>query len=1657
MSAASTASGIRKRTFLIFGLALALVIALAGPAVRPATADDGVRSVSGVVSLPAGAPVEWLGAVRVSAQPVSGLGYQSVSVDPVTGAYSLTDLAPGSYRIQFSVNQFWNGSGYTKPNLVGEYYGDTTDWNSATVLDVSAASASSIDAQLAVGRTISGRVTLPEGVDPASLSAISVNASSPTGGSGYTQIDPVTGEYTITGLPSGAYQVQFNVGTYWDGTASVKPNLVSEYYDTATDWSTATAVDVSTGDRSGIDATLRPGRSITGTVTLPAGAPTEWLSAITVSASAVNGSMIGGIGATPDPETGRYTITGLAPGSYQVAFRVMTSMPGTELPNLVDEYYDNAYTLSSATPVDVSGGDKAGIDATLESGHSISGTITLPADAPTEWMEAVSISVMTLSGEYFSNGLHAKVDAATGAYTYSGLPAGEFIVQFSASGYFDGTDWTSTDIASEYYDDSVSSAGATLVSTASGDATGIDADLQHGGGIDMDLDVSALLGTGDGIGISITDLDGNVLTSYGDPLPQDGHYPVSMSNLTPGDYRVAVTTSTWDEQTSTSTLTSAQFLRFATGTSVKVTPGDSVTGTVTARAADAGISGHLRAEGFTGSGDVLGSALVYENLDGSWVRIPEIHFDTTRNGNTSYALAIPDGTYTVGFETDYATTGVDTTEKWWNNKPTLAAADPIILVPGQHRTAIDGTIHPDGVDPDGVRSVSGVVSLPAGAPVEWLGAVRVSAQPVSGLGYQSVSVDPVTGAYSLTDLAPGSYRIQFSVNQFWNGSGYTKPNLVGEYYGDTTDWNSATVLDVSAASASSIDAQLAVGRTISGRVTLPEGVDPASLSAISVNASSPTGGSGYTQIDPVTGEYTITGLPSGAYQVQFNVGTYWDGTASVKPNLVSEYYDTATDWSTATAVDVSTGDRSGIDATLRPGRSITGTVTLPAGAPTEWLSAITVSASAVNGSMIGGIGATPDPETGRYTITGLAPGSYQVAFRVMTSMPGTELPNLVDEYYDNAYTLSSATPVDVSGGDKAGIDATLESGHSISGTITLPADAPTEWMEAVSISVMTLSGEYFSNGLHAKVDAATGAYTYSGLPAGEFIVQFSASGYFDGTDWTSTDIASEYYDDSVSSAGATLVSTASGDATGIDADLQHGGGIDMDLDVSALLGTGDGIGISITDLDGNVLTSYGDPLPQDGHYPVSMSNLTPGDYRVAVTTSTWDEQTSTSTLTSAQFLRFATGTSVKVTPGDSVTGTVTARAADAGISGHLRAEGFTGSGDVLGSALVYENLDGSWVRIPEIHFDTTRNGNTSYALAIPDGTYTVGFETDYATTGVDTTEKWWNNKPTLAAADPIILVPGQHRTAIDGTIHPRDDGPLPVAPTAPRLITAVAGNGSATVSWQAPESDGGETIASYTVRVFPSGAIKTTTGLSAVIGGLQAGTPYTFTVTATNAGNLTSPQSAPTAPVIPLRPITFTDTAGHVFQNEIAWMAQNGISRGWEVRPAVYEFRPQNQILRGEMAAFLYRLAGQPAFTAPSSSPFVDVPTGHVFYKEIAWLAGSGISRGWETPRGTEFRAEWATSREVMAAFLYRFQESPAYTPSGASPFRDVQPGTVFYKEILWLAAEGISTGWDVGSGCRDYRPGQNVLRSEMAAFIYRMQTGGTTPVDANTCRPPGG
>jgi hypothetical protein len=90
--------------------------------------------------------------------------------------------------------------------------------------------------------------------------------------------------------------------------------------------------------------------------------------------------------------------------------------------------------------------------------------------------------------------------------------------------------------------------------------------------------------------------------------------------------------------------------------------------------------------------------------------------------------------------------------------------------------------------------------------------------------------------------------------------------------------------------------------------------------------------------------------------------------------------------------------------------------------------------------------------------------------------------------------------------------------------------------------------------------------------------------------------------------------------------------------------------------------------------------------------------------------------------------------------------------------------------------------------------------------------------------------------------------PAASVPGAPTGVSAVAGDGQATVSFNTPVANG-SAITRYTVTASPGGAHASGAGSPTVVTGLSNGTRYTFTVTATTAvgaGPASSPSNAVT-------------------------------------------------------------------------------------------------------------------------------------------------------------------------------------------------------------------
>jgi lysophospholipase L1-like esterase len=144
--------------------------------------------------------------------------------------------------------------------------------------------------------------------------------------------------------------------------------------------------------------------------------------------------------------------------------------------------------------------------------------------------------------------------------------------------------------------------------------------------------------------------------------------------------------------------------------------------------------------------------------------------------------------------------------------------------------------------------------------------------------------------------------------------------------------------------------------------------------------------------------------------------------------------------------------------------------------------------------------------------------------------------------------------------------------------------------------------------------------------------------------------------------------------------------------------------------------------------------------------------------------------------------------------------------------------------------------------------------------------------------------------------------PTPVLdpPSAPLGVTAVAGNGSALVTWSAPARSGTSAVAFYEVASVPAGAscLTPATERSCLITGLANGTAYTFTVRARSAAGLSEASEA-TRSVTPREgAVLITASRGSGPRPQQARVTVTGLAAGIDANQAVVTFRrPRGEVL----------------------------------------------------------------------------------------------------------------------------------------------------------------
>ncbi len=1111
------------------------------------------KSISGLV-LVNGQPVTntWVNAH--SENLMSGNGSETNE----NGEYTINGLLPSDdYRVDI-----WH------PEYTYQIYNNQTDWQLADLVDITEEDAININFNLSAGKSISGNVSDENGYG---ISGVWVNAHSEELMFGKGEMTDANGDYVISGMAeANDYRVDIWVEGY-----------VGQFYDHQTDWMEADLVDITSEDATDIDFSLSAGVYIEGTITL-ADNGTDF-SMIWVNAHSEN-SMFGN--GTPVNEDGTYRITGLTPATdYRVEIH------SDQYQHL---FYNGQTDWMMADLVDITGGSVSNIDFSLSDGVYIEGRIYLPdngTDYSNIWVNAHSESSMIGSGTHVDDDGTYRIRGLGQAYDYK---VDVFSDYYQNQFYDNQTDWMDAD----------------PVSTLGGSVSNINFTLSSGTAISGRVTDSG----GEGVGNIWVDAWSPVGSWGGNMTDEDGYF--TINGLVDGaEYHVNIHHPDYASQSSEVTAGSDD----ASNVSLTLSSGTSISGTVTSgdgspiahawinawsdssmvgRGEPTNSNGEYVISGLPASSDyrvdVWKDGYANQFYDGQsfWDQADFVNTTEGDAENIDFVLStgnVINGTITIpagsnknniwvnAFSESMGGMGAPV-EDWTDNDDNSTGSFLIEgLAPGsdykvdvwspeyQHVFYKEGNEQGVGDwmeatevnilsgDATGInitlstgKTISGTVVISGGGSTANLW-VNAWSETEGSFGGSMVEPD---GSYEIVGLASAS---DFRVDIWSDAYGY-------QIYDGQNNWEDADLVDVSSADAVDIDFNLSTGKTISGRITSPDGDG---VSDAWVNVWSERARFGRGEPTDEDGYFSIKGLDSSS---DFRLDVWSNEYGNVMYKDEGSGQDNGTTmWDQATLIDVSTDDATNINIAFSEGRSIAGNVS-DSGGPIEhaWINAWSPG---------GGNGASTD-SNGDYIIKGLPAADN---FKVEVWAEG-----YVRKFYNNKSDWMDADTVDVSSGNAVDIDFVLGSGNSISGTVTADGSPIRRlWVNAWSETVHCWGG--------SETDS-NGEYTITGLsPADDYVV-----------DVWSDEYAHQFYNQQTDWENADRVDVSSDNATDVDFELSSGNYISGQIILPG--DNTDYFRVWINAWSDDTLSGNGSPVHHDGTYKIS--GLIPGTgYKIDV----WSE------------------------------------------------------------------------------------------------------------------------------------------------------------------------------------------------------------------------------------------------------------------------------------------------------------------------------------------------------------------------------------------------------------------------------------------------------------------
>ena len=989
------------------------------------------------------------------------------------GRFLLTGLKPGGYQLHYV------GCGGTSQYL-SQWYGGAAQQNAARSVAVSASAlqplapvtmrtaasesptADVIDpaSQATAARSLRTALGLPAYANAAGtaaaatsggrisgvvrdaaghgLSGICVIAESATGAAGSLVVTGKSGRYETSRLPAGSYLVVFYadcgntgnwIGQVYNSASVLKPTLVRIHRGKTT---------------SGIDATLRLGGEISGTVTNSSGTKLSGICVDPVRSGKTSAALlVSGLS-----QHGAYHLRGLPAGSYKINF-----FPCDVSAAYAEVWWPHAATEQAAKTIRLKQREVLGhVNEVIPVGGVISGTVTNSSNAPLAGICVVAAP----DANSVNYGAQVFTTNANGQYKIIGLSPGHYTVQFQTGCGNNGNylDVNYPDVVTVTYGQT--RAGINVEMPAGGIASGTVTSAATGKPIR-------------GICVSLT------ATS-----PTSTYYSPGATTSAVGTYRFEqIPTGTYYVQFSGGCGNAGSYSPQSYDNAsafvpepITVTAGQTVTDVDAAMQPGASIAGTVKAQGGRG----LSGICVYAYGPDAYSE----GVGTSKDGRYTVANLLP-GQYQVSFSPGCGD-NADLAGVSFGSQ----SNPPLISAPVGTTSGIDAVLPAAG-------TISGHILTKSGRHVDACVTVIANSLLDSNQPF-GVGAALYAGSYDATNLAPGAYVVNF------DPSCYFPSAYASQWYKNRPTLTGAARVRVRAGhTVTGISSALVKGGSITGRVTaggkpvngvcvfgqspgdfidfgfattdkagkydmtglnggryelefepcdegaatLADTVLPRLITVrvphvtTGANAAMPLGGditgtvlggspaiaqpnvcaeadetNGFGASAAITGangEFTITNLPAGTYKVDI-------GDCGVGSNLAAQWYEDAPTAAKATVVSVSSGRATALTSvTLSTNGAVTGTVTGPGHAG---LAGVCVTASSLRLAqpVVAVSGAS-----GAYTLIGLPPSTYRIQFSSGCGASGYRT-----QWWDAKKSAATATVVKVTAATTTtGIDATM--------------------------------------------------------------------------------------------------------------------------------------------------------------------------------------------------------------------------------------------------------------------------------------------------------------------------------------------------------------------------------------------------------------------------------------------------------------------------------------------------------------------------------------------------------------------------------------------------------------------------------------------------------